>query len=207
MILPTNKPVDELSSHELYKAIELTADVLAQDEELPAKVKYFVAIVREQVKREKRSRVRIGEFFRQRAIRDQQRTARQQEYDAQRPGRDIIERIHADRWARRISLLFSDIEALAPWSEKDTRDAFLTEQARRLEIVLAANPKLNEKQVAILTKISKGESMVYSEGRTEFDGRILGGLERKGLIGRHSWGEGYLGSTILIIADPDTQKQ
>jgi hypothetical protein len=199
-------PIPELTPYELLHSVKFMAELVAENPEDSSNAKRLADLVCEQVKRERVARVRIGEYFRQRAIQDAQMTERERAA-SDTSYRNVIDRVNSDQWSKPIALLYSSIETLAPWIEQDTKTAFLAKQQERLEAVLKANPSLTERQVETLRKVATCEKRVYrSMGGSHYgslDGRVVNGLMKRGLIETHAWGRDFHQSAILIIADQD----
>lgn len=199
-------PIPEMSSLDLLLAVQEMADTVAQDPENSTNAKYLADLVREQISRQRKAQRRVSEYMRQKKLYDESYAQRNKT-----PG-DVIETLHEDKYAHRISLRYSDIEALAPIIDWDSEGAFWAEQDRRLALVLERNPKLTDRQKATLEQIAHQERRVsysskYGANYGALDGRVVNGLEKRGLVTSWSYGTGWSKSGFLIIADPDAEKK
>lgn len=194
------KPIAQMTAYELMIAVQAMAESVSKDAAEDSKARYLARLVIEQESRQRGAKIRIAEFFRQLKLHRESYSQRNVS------PRDSIETVHADTFATRVDLRYSDIERLAPWVERDTKTPFWAEQANRLKAVLAANPSLTDKQKATLTHIATDGGRVSHSSKHgvsfgSLDGRTVNALKKRGMITHWVLSSGFSSSYMLIIAE------
>lgn len=154
------------------------------------------------------ARARVGEYLRQQAIAQAKYDAAVRSHEelvakgytrssvSGKAPEGMLSEIRHDEWTGRAQLLLADLQRLVPPTMRDTEAEYFEEQGRRLEHVLRHNPKLPEKQVAVLRWIAKGYVISYGSGSYSgspraksdgvevgrIDGRVMNALKTKGLV-------------------------
>jgi hypothetical protein len=202
--------IAEMSIDALYRSMQTAMDnILSEEESSLADARLLAELLNELNQRQRGARTRIGEYFRQRAIREAGRRPLVRGREPQRSD-DLIDTVFADRYASRVGLRYSDIETLAPALERDSKAAFLAKQKDRLAAQLAANPKLTAKQKDLLAAAALGECTVYSDykygpsyrgpNHTRLDGRSVKGLIERKILMTSSTGD--IGHSSMIVVAP-----
>jgi hypothetical protein len=135
---------------------------------------------------------RLQEFLRQHQVAKAQYLNRKRDFS---PGAqdDQIHVLHHDKYVGAVSLRYSDLEEVVGISQRDTKAEYYGLQRQRLAKVLAANPRLTDKQKLALEMVAEGK-VTYMYGvrdhRRSFNGldqsgvsaQTITGLETRGIL-------------------------